>query len=161
QRIDLDITRFLARRNVLTLTADLSPNPTERQLDTAEALVVAAVGLEQYPQAIAFIDKLELTPDQLNTDYRWLYWRGRGRLAMAADGAPPEELVALANERQYYGFLAASRIGAPLKLNPKSVPNDPDADAALYSRPGMQRVEELFVLEQRPDARREWQMLLP
>ena len=161
RRIDQDITRFLARRNIITLTADLTPSPDDRHLDTAEALVVAAVGLEQYPEAIAFIDKLNLTPEALKDDPRWLYWRGRARLAMSAAGDPPAELVALANERQYYGFLAASRIGAPLKLNAKDVRFDPQTDAALYARPGMQRIEELFALEERGDARREWQMLLP
>jgi len=161
RRIDQDITRFLARRNVLTLTADLSPSPDDRQLDTAEALVVAAVGLERYPEAIAFIDALKLTPDQLKGDPRWLYWRGRAKLAMAEPADPPDDLIALANERQYYGFMAASRIGAPLKLNAKAVPSDPEADAALYAKPGMQRIEELYALDQKADARREWQMLLP
>ena len=158
RRIDQDITRFLARANILTLTADLSPSPDGRHLDTAEALVVAAMGLEQYAQAIAFID--ELAPEE-QTEPRWRYWRGRAKLAMTSDGTIPDELVALARERQYYGFLAATRIGAPLQLNPRELPSDPEADAKLYARPGMRRIEELFALDAMSDARREWQMLLP
>src|SRR5262249_10516335 len=100
------------------------------------------------------------TPEE-QAEQRWRYWRGRAKLAMSTDGSVPAELVALARERQYYGFLAATRIGAPLQLNPRELPVDLDADAKLYARPGMQRIEELFALGSMADARREWQLLLP
>ena len=73
----------------------------------------------------------------------------------------PDPWESLANERQYYGFLAAQALGKPLALNDR--PGQPDAAVmdAMRERPAMARITELYAIGDRANARREWAMLQP
>jgi soluble lytic murein transglycosylase len=70
-------------------------------------------------------------------------------------------VIALADDRQYYGFLAAESLGQAPALNDKSTRPDVEAVGAMQQRPPMQRLIELYAIGDRSDARREWAMLLP
>lgn len=92
--------------------------------------------------------------DQEST--RWRFWRA---LAWEQEGKAHEAELALrelARERDYYGFLAADRVGADYSFNHR--PLDPDAEtlAALRESGFVARAAELRRLDRRTAARQEW-----
>ena len=66
---------------------------------------------------------------------------------------------ALAEERSYYGFLAADRIGVPYNLYHAEVPASAAELSEMRHRPGIQRAHELYRLGRMTDARREWRFV--
>jgi len=157
QAIDQDITRFLARRGILTTSPDLSPSPTGRHLETAEALVVAASSLGDWERAASFVEAVRSNDP---TEPRWRYWLGRAHLAQSETKSQGVAMLqALAAERHYYGFLAAERLGIEGELNALVPPNDASVTERLRNNPGMRRVTELFAQGDLGNARREWQFL--
>ena len=87
----------------------------------------------------------------------WRYWRAR---ALEQTGASDEAhgiYTELARERDYYGFLAADRIGLPYSLNQVPTPMTDAERAAAASRPGVLRAHEWLNLGENYFARREWQ----
>src|SRR5690606_10134304 len=118
-----------------------------------EWLVRVALRDGQWDQVEARIGQM---PDELKDSPRWRYWlaravEGQGRAAKA------RELYALvAQERDYYGFLAADRIGESYRLNHRPFPVSPDDVERVAQLPGLQRAQEFYLLGQLSDARREW-----
>jgi len=172
--IGQDLTIGLARHGVVDPNADLTPSSDGRHVLVYEALILAALTNKDWPSVASLIQRLEDT-ERTNHDLdvverskqRWQYWLGRAQRALA--GAPDAPIPTkstnpwepLANERQYYGFLAAQSLGKPLALNDQ--PSRPDAEilAAVKQRPGMIRMAELYTIGDRANARREWAMLSP
>jgi soluble lytic murein transglycosylase len=90
----------------------------------------------------------------------WRYWRARA-LEETGDGkAAPEIYRSLAQETDYYGFLAADRLSLPysMRLDPARFP--PGKEAAVLSQPGLVRARELYLAGLRPEARGEWMRLV-
>lgn len=94
-------------------------------------------------------------PDALHATPQWRYWLGRA-LTAAGDAAGREHLTAAAASRNYYGFLAADRIGATPALNALPPRNDPSAERALLAVPTVRRMVELHAVGDLVNARREW-----
>jgi soluble lytic murein transglycosylase len=81
---------------------------------------------------------------------------------LAQQGASPrreasteERLVALAGQRNFYGFLAADLLGVPFALNDAGIDVREDELAAVAADPAVRRAFELHALEEDTDARRE------
>ncbi|MEQ8661574.1 MAG: transglycosylase SLT domain-containing protein [Gammaproteobacteria bacterium] len=87
---------------------------------------------------------------------RWRYWRARALAATGQDAAARTTLAALAGERDYFGFLAADLLGRPYDFGHRPVAASAAELAALKARPGIARARELFLLDRRYPARREW-----
>lgn len=90
---------------------------------------------------------------------RWQYWRARILENIGTiDGAKESQslLNQLADKRDFYGFLAADRIGQ--KYNFEDTPEQITHEQvhALEETPGIRRALELFTLEETTRARREW-----
>ncbi|MGR8920776.1 MAG: transglycosylase SLT domain-containing protein [Gammaproteobacteria bacterium] len=94
-------------------------------------------------------------PEGLNA-LRWRYWRARALSERGEQAAAEVLLGALAGERDYYGFLAADRLGVDYHYNFMAVDASAEETAALTARPGIVRSRELYRLDRRFDARREW-----
>jgi len=175
--IGQDITIGLAHRGIVDPNADFTPSPDGRHQLVEEALILAALTNKDWPNVVAFIMRLDETE---RAKQRWQYWLGRAQRALAAassDTAPSDTAssdaassdaatvenpwIALADDRQYYGFLAAESLGVAPALNDQSTRPDVDALNAMQQRPPMQRLIELYALGDRSDARREWAKLLP
>jgi soluble lytic murein transglycosylase len=160
--IGQDLTIGYARRGIIDPNADVTPSPDGRHLLVQEALILAALTNKDWPNVVAFIQRLD---DTERAKQRWQYWLGRAQRALTAapDAATPAEnpWEVLADERQYYGFLAAESLGKTPALNDQSLRPDAEAIDALKQRAPMQRVRELYAVGDRTDARREWAMLLP
>jgi soluble lytic murein transglycosylase len=157
RRIDQDITRLLARKGILTTAPDLSPSPDGRHLEVTEALVVAAIAQGENRRAIEWINAVD---PHRETDPRWRYWLGRALLAEPGNAdAGRAALSALAAERNYYGFLAAERLGSTPLLNASEPTVAPTARADLNAVQGFVRLRELYAIGDRINARREWRMI--
>lgn len=97
--------------------------------------------------------------DQKNTN-QWQYWNA---IAQEKTGQSKESaltLKLLAEKRDYYGYLAASRLNQPLKLNhiPVNIPKD--VQKRVEQSDNVQRAKELFELERYINASREWRKQL-
>ncbi len=98
-------------------------------------------------------------PEELRNTARWQYWLARAleRKDASSRLAEAESIYEqVAQQRDYYGFLAADRIGNSYHLNHRPLPVDPELIAQVELQPGLQRAREFFLLGQLPEARREW-----
>jgi len=96
-------------------------------------------------------------PEIESVKYRWIYWRGRALEKIGDIEKANEAYASIADQRDYYGFLAADRIGAEYKMNHYPLPEDLEAKNKIAHMPGIRRARELFVLYGDYRARREWQ----
>jgi soluble lytic murein transglycosylase len=99
-------------------------------------------------------------PEIASVKYRWIYWRGRALEKIGDAEKANESYASIAGKRDYYGFLAADRIGAEYKMNHYPLPEDLEAKNKISHMPGIRRARELFVLYGDYRARREWQHAL-
>lgn len=120
-----------------------------------EARLREGLKRHDWPQVLEWIQAL---PDDLQQTERWTYWRGR---ALGAVGQKEEAAAAyrkIAQERTYYGFLAADRLGESYHL--EHIPLEIE-DEALKQRiatlPGIERAREFYALGRLVSARREWE----
>ena len=102
---------------------------------------------------------IALMPEEERARERWRYWRARaleaaGRLEEARAG-----FESLAGERDYYGFLAADRLGAGYSFNHRPLAVAADTVERVAAMPGTRRALELLALGRRVEARREWRAL--
>jgi soluble lytic murein transglycosylase len=89
---------------------------------------------------------------------RWRYWRGRA----LAELRRPEAMVAfssLASEPNYYGFLAASRLGQDLTLCSEDISADPAIQRRLMRDSQFERAMELHQVGLFNHARRTWMQM--
>jgi len=87
---------------------------------------------------------------------RWRYWRAVALTRTGEADAARVLFADLAGERDYYGFLAADRLDQRYDFGHKPVAASDAELAALQARPGIARARELYLLERRYPARREW-----
>jgi soluble lytic murein transglycosylase len=106
---------------------------------------------------------IELLPPDLRQSSRWQYWRARALAAQAGD--PGKQQLAntlfasLAQERSYYGFLAADRLKTSYQLNDQPV-RPATAATAIAAKADVQRAFEFYALGELANARREWRSAL-
>ncbi|HEX9812038.1 MAG TPA: transglycosylase SLT domain-containing protein [Burkholderiales bacterium] len=116
--------------------------------------VYAALWAGEWDTARRFIAAL---PDAERASTRWRYWSAR-ILERGGDATAARPIyAALARERDYYGFLAADRIGADYAMQHVSVDAAPAEIAKLEARRDFQSARELYTLSEIADARRQWQ----
>ncbi len=99
-----------------------------------------------------------LPEDERNSD-RWRYW-----LAIAEGNLGKKSLTdslpQLAQERSFYGFMAAQILNQPYELNDTPhTPSDTEL-AAIAAQPAFERISELLSVEFYADARSEWNLAI-
>ena len=99
-------------------------------------------------------------PEIGSVKYRWIYWRARALEKIGDIEKANESYASIADQRDYYGFLAADRIGTEYKMNHYPLPEDLEAKNKIAHMPSIRRARELFVLYGDYRARREWQHAL-
>lgn len=98
--------------------------------------------------------------EQLPADERnepvWRYWYAWSQEQSGAKGDAFTAYASLGDERDYYGFLAADKLGRKYQMNDSRTAVDKRQLDQLISKPGFQRAQELYFVGKRLDARREW-----
>jgi soluble lytic murein transglycosylase len=129
-------------------------DPDLRDATLAEWRVRLLLRLERWEEAYQLTSRFEGDLAQSN---RWRYWRARS--LQLARGDTPEALqlyTPLAAERDFYGFLAADRIGRPYRIGHQPLQIDPQVLQRVRASAGIRRAMELYQRGQIVDARREW-----
>jgi len=124
--------------------------------EALEQAVLAALHRQAWEAAIEWIDAL---PADRRSREKWRYWKARSLERLGQRGRAVPIFRTLANERSYYGFLAADHLGLPYNLNQAPVPVEPALVKSVAERPAARRARELIALERWTDARREWRHL--
>ena len=101
------------------------------------------------------------TPPEIESiKYRWIYWRGRALEEIGDIEKANVAYASIADQRDYYGFLAADRIGVEYQMHHYPLPEDLESKNNVSRLPGIRRARELFILYGDYRARREWQHAL-
>jgi len=144
------------------------PEAVRRTPDILEMSIRRAIRESSWPLAAALITQLD---EETATRPVWRYWKARLSLTRIAEEnilaerteetipafeSAAKALSDLAQEREYYGYLAAYLLDLPLKLNNVPIARDQNSVLNLRAAPAAQRIEELLALDQITDARREW-----
>ncbi len=88
------------------------------------------------------------------------YWQARSLMMLGKTEAAHHILEKLAQERDYYGFLAAEHMGLSFMMNHYPLPPNRDETLRILGRPSMQRTYELLTLGENSKAIREWNYAL-
>ncbi len=86
----------------------------------------------------------------------WRYWLAWAREQRGARGDALTLYAGLAEERNFYGFMAADTLGRPYRMNDTRTRVDKQQFDTLAAQPGFRRAHELYLVGKRLDARREW-----
>ncbi|MEM0515729.1 transglycosylase SLT domain-containing protein [Pseudoalteromonas sp. YIC-827] len=109
---------------------------------------------QDWPAIIAFF-----TPKKdLNVGHK--YWLAYSYSRQDKNEQANELWQQIAQERDYYGFLAAARLDQPVNLNNQQLTLAPGLKAKVEQAPGFKRAQILYDLERVTSARREWNYLL-
>ncbi|QFU76232.1 murein transglycosylase [Halioglobus maricola] len=103
---------------------------------------------------------LELLSPEARETEGWRYWRARVLQREGKADAANTILVALAQERDFYGFLAADALGKPYAFNHDSLVLESARTEPLKAMPGVQRVGEFYYHEEERNAHSEWYKML-
>ncbi|AHF01338.1 lytic transglycosylase [Thiomicrospira aerophila AL3] len=102
-------------------------------------------------------------PESLATQAQWRYWRARALTEMG-DQQALALFEQLATERNYYGFLAADRLGKPYAIHRTAdyaiTISQERASALIQSYPSLHLIAALVDIDWRINAHREWHHLL-
>ncbi len=90
----------------------------------------------------------------------WRYWRARILEENDDDEIAMELYASLAQERSYYGFLAADRVGAPYSMKHREIKVSSIELQDMLNRPDIRVAHELFNVGQIVSARRQWYWLI-
>lgn len=125
-------------------------------------VVDASTGMWRARSALRSLDwelvlrGIAMLNEEEKAESQWQYWKARALSEIGLQSDANELFKRVANERNYYGFLAADQIEVPYKIE-----NNP----VIYSEKELQEVmqvsaivrsEQLLLVNQLPDARREW-----
>ena len=156
----------VARRIGLALASQHEPQAVDWlwRVDAAHAdmhmlrwRIAAAVLHSRWNEVIEGVASL---PDEERGRERWRYWRARALEATGEADEARTDFESLARERDYYGFLAADRLGTPYRFNHRPLDVADEAVERVAAMPGLRRALEFLELERRIDARREWHALV-
>lgn len=104
-----------------------------------------------------FAALLELT-EQLPHSAQQQYWQARALQSLNRSLEAEPVWQALAQQRHYYGFMAAAQLDQPVNMDRESVTVPQASINMLLSRAEIQRAYEFYQLGRYFDARREWNL---
>jgi len=155
------------RQLALWIASDYHPTALARLTALPEAAVDGAVRewrvrvcLRQgdWPATLRWLDHLSAAE---RDSPRWRYWRGRALESLDRIEEARQIYRSIAGQRDYHGFLAADRLGAPYAIDstPLAVPAT-ELDVLLAGFPGLRRAQELYILGREPEAEAEWRQAI-
>ncbi|MEM9624473.1 MAG: hypothetical protein AAF993_22725, partial [Pseudomonadota bacterium] len=111
--------------------------------NSIELLALAAVRQQEWEETLFWIERL---PSSLSSKSQWQYWRGRAKEQLSPAGVE-QHFLTLAQQRHYYGFLAARKLGLPGKMNAARVQFSSINANLTQQHPGIARAIELFAVD--------------
>jgi len=106
------------------------------------------------------IVEVKQLPRKFKDDLKWKYWYARALMATDVEARGRYLLQQLANERHYYGFLAASYLQTPVNLQDKPLVFTLSEKKKVMSLSAAKRAFEFYFLGRYRAARSEWNYLL-
>ena len=106
------------------------------------------------------LEGIAAMPEEERDRERWKYWRARALEALGQVDEARASFESLAGARDYYGFLAADRLGSEYRFNHRPLEVSPEVGERVAAIPALRRALELLALGRRIDARREWRELI-
>ncbi len=163
-RFSREEQRDMERRLALSAARDHLPialtwmkEIDEHTEDSGSWYVRRALASGDWPTVMTALNAL---PESIREDTTWRYWRARALEAMGQKADATTQYQAIANERSYYGFLAADRLGVPYNFGHEALePNDTLMDT-LRSDSSVVRARELFEVGFFGMARSEWNKVI-
>jgi len=164
-----EILRWRIRRELLpkNLITHWPPEGLGSEVDASlvEELGRLAVTYERWDEVLTWIGRL---PTEARERVNWQYWQARASLELH-DGdhdtpRPPATLdreaarallATVAEQRNYYGFMAADRLGQPANMQAETLDLTSAEIEAVASQPAVARALELHAMNESLDARRE------
>lgn len=131
--------------------------PDEHNDVTLHWLLAQWLREQDWSSIIAYIPQL---PEEQRDSEQWQYWFARALLEQQRTDAAYAVFERLAQQRSYYGFLAAAHVQQPLSLSHTPLHVDDEVLRRVQQLPGVQRAYELLQLDRTLSARREWNALL-
>jgi len=104
------------------------------------------------------LEVIALMPKDEQRNKKWRYWKAR---ALEQQGQTKQAQALyrdLASLRDYYGFLAADKIGADYQFNPKNIKATPEAQL-IKKYPALARIKELIAIDWQKTMGIEWRHL--
>jgi soluble lytic murein transglycosylase len=135
----------------LTALDDVPADAVDGQVEEWRAR--AALWNGDYDKAL---NEIERMPTSLAPQLRWRYWRARAVEATAGADAAAPLYSEIADQRDYYGYLAADHLRRGYSLNARPSPDDLNAQGEMAAGGGMIRAHELFACDMWDDAVAEW-----
>ncbi len=86
---------------------------------------------------------------------RWQYWLARSLSEQGQQQQANEQLQQLVNERDYYGFLAADRLGQQYQMNHNPIVTELSELASFVKRPDIIKLREFYALNMTTESRRQ------
>ena len=122
-----------------------------------ERRVLLAMNSGAWDAVLTWISQLSI---EEQASSRWRYWQARAleHLDFSEQAAA---IYARLVGRDYYGFLAADRLGQPYTITHRPLLFTAEEMAVVEQVPGIQRAREFYALGRLVDTRREWNDTLP
>ncbi len=155
-RIDRRIALSAALQHRPAAKELLQQLPDKLKTDTVH-LWLARINLRD-EDWIGLIRSIRAMPQRLADEAEWVYWLARAYDEAGKQGKARELFERLAKRGSYYGFLAADRVGRDYAIQQQPIAGDQPVDERklLDANPNLLRARELFFVDRRDDARREW-----
>jgi len=99
---------------------------------------------------------IAMLKEEEKAEPQWQYWKAR---ALSENGLQSDAKLLyqnIANERSYYGFLAADKLSVPYNIVNEPVQYSAQELKKIEQTPSIIRARELLLVDQLADARREW-----
>jgi len=106
------------------------------------------------------LEAIAAMPEAEQQQSRWVYWSARAAEGIGEPEAARFLFAKLADERGYYSFLSAERLGQPFRFNASELTAPEAAIAEVEQKPAVRRAYEWLQLGKRSKAAREWQHAL-
>ncbi|MCP5325598.1 MAG: transglycosylase SLT domain-containing protein [Oceanospirillaceae bacterium] len=119
-----------------------------------ETFLLSAIKDQNWPFYVFLFNSSD---DSITTQARWLYWQGRALQFMNANAQDSLKYFRMAaEERDYYGFMAAQWLGKAPSMNHEPVQVPDSIMDSVRNNPGVLRALAFYRLNRITEARREW-----
>lgn len=128
-------------------------NVADADEDVREWRILTAVNQDDWEGVIYWYDRL---PAEEQQSLRWRYWLARAYEESGKPGRAQVIYASVARARDYYGFLAADRIGSSYDFGNRPLQFSAAELAETEQLSGIVRMREFYVMGDSLNARREW-----